>query len=188
MWKLLAVSFLFLVVACSESQPKQEVGISAGGPQRTGIRPGDPSYVVGLLYDRVLFADDSVALTLRGRQILACLAEWFASAPQAGILIEGHADERGPRDYNLALGDRRAQAVRDYMIALGISSARISTISYGKEMPAVLGHDERSWAQNRRAVVSSVQAGRRGPPGRIVPEFATNCPMLEPRSDGHSLE
>ena len=80
------------------------------------------------------------------------LAAWMGTYQQVTIAVEGHADERGTRDYNLALGERRANAVRDFMIALGVDPNRISTISYGKERPAVLGSNEEAWAQNRRAV------------------------------------
>ena len=73
------------------------------------------------------------------------------------ITIEGHADERGTRDYNIALGDRRANAAKNYLASLGISPSRINTVSYGKERPAALGSDEASWAQNRRAVTVTVQ-------------------------------
>ena len=80
------------------------------------------------------------------------LAVWMNSYPATTIAVEGHADERGTREYNLALGDRRANSVRDYLVALGIGSNRLSTISYGKERPAVLGSNEEAWAQNRRGV------------------------------------
>ncbi len=72
--------------------------------------------------------------------------------PQYKVVVEGHADERGTREYNLALGERRASSVKDYLIALGIDPSRVETISYGKERPVALGHDEESWAKNRRSV------------------------------------
>ena len=80
-------------------------------------------------------------------------AAWLARYPQVMVRIEGNADERGTREYNLALGERRATAVRNYMVALGIDAGRMQTISYGKERPAVLGDDEAAWAQNRRGVI-----------------------------------
>ncbi len=102
--------------------------------------------------DRVFFAFDSSELRPDARDLLRKQAEWLASNRSARITIEGHCDERGTREYNLALGERRANAVRSYLVALGVDSDRLSTISYGKERPAVLGSNEEAWAQNRRAV------------------------------------
>jgi len=99
----------------------------------------------------ILFDYDQYLLTEEAQRILQKNAEWLRSRPRARILIEGHCDERGTVEYNLALGERRAQSVKDYLSNLGISSDRISTISYGKEKPFVAGHSEESWAQNRRA-------------------------------------
>jgi peptidoglycan-associated lipoprotein len=79
-------------------------------------------------------------------------ASWLQQYSNLSITIEGHADERGTREYNLALGERRANAVKNYLVARGVSGSRINTISYGKERPAVVGSDEASWAQNRRGV------------------------------------
>ena len=84
-------------------------------------------------------------------------AAWLMKWPDRRITIEGHADERGTREYNLALGDRRANAAKNYLAARGVNAARINTISYGKERPIALGSDETSWAQNRRAVTITVQ-------------------------------
>ena len=86
------------------------------------------------------------------RAILDSQAQWLNAHPNTRITIEGHCDERGTREYNLALGDRRANAAKNYLAARGISPSRITTISYGKERPIALGSDEASWAQNRRAV------------------------------------
>lgn len=102
--------------------------------------------------DRVFFAFDRYDLTPEARATAERQAEWLREYPSVTVTIEGHADERGTREYNLALGDRRATAVKNYLVALGISPSRISTISYGKERPAVLGSNEEAWAQNRRAV------------------------------------
>ena len=89
---------------------------------------------------------------VEARAILDSQAQWLNAHPNARITIEGHCDERGTREYNLALGDRRANAAKNYLAARGISPTRITTISYGKERPIALGSDEGSWAQNRRAV------------------------------------
>ena len=99
----------------------------------------------------IFFDFDQYLLTEGAQNILQKNAEWLRSHPQARILIEGHCDERGTVEYNLALGERRAQSVKDYLSNLGISSDRISMISYGKEKPFVVGRSEESWAQNRRA-------------------------------------
>lgn len=102
--------------------------------------------------DRVFFGYDRSDLTPQAQQTIEALAAWLGQYPQVTVTVEGHADERGTRDYNLALGERRATAVRDYLIALGTNANRLSTISYGKERPAVLGSNEDAWAQNRRGV------------------------------------
>ncbi|MGY8985427.1 MAG: peptidoglycan-associated lipoprotein Pal [Sphingomonadales bacterium] len=101
--------------------------------------------------DRVFFAYNSTELNATSRRTLQKQADWLSENPYAKIKIEGHCDERGTREYNLALGDRRATAAKNYLVALGVSTSRISTVSYGKERPVVLGSGERSWSQNRRA-------------------------------------
>ena len=102
--------------------------------------------------DTVHFAVDQYDIDPEARAILDGQATWLTRYPQARITIEGHCDERGTREYNLALGDRRANAAKNYLAAKGIDPARMTTISYGKERPLALGSDEASWAQNRRAV------------------------------------
>jgi len=100
----------------------------------------------------VFFAFDRADISPEARQILARQADWLRRYPNVTVTIEGHCDERGTREYNLALGERRAQAAKNVLVASGISASRISTISYGKERPAVVGSAEESYAQNRRAV------------------------------------
>lgn len=102
--------------------------------------------------DRVFFALDSYALDGEARRVLDAQAQWLQRNASVRATIEGHADERGTREYNLALGDRRANATRDYLQSRGIDPSRMQTISYGKERPAVVGDSETSYAQNRRAV------------------------------------
>ncbi len=102
--------------------------------------------------DRVFFALDSYGLDSESRRILDAQAQWLQTHANVRVTIEGHADERGTREYNLALGDRRANAARDYLQSRGIDASRMQTISYGKERPAVEGSNEAAWAQNRRAV------------------------------------
>lgn len=102
--------------------------------------------------DTVHFALDQYDIDPEARAILDSQARWLTSNPNTRITIEGHCDERGTREYNLALGDRRANAAKNYLAARGVSPTRITTISYGKERPVALGSDDSSWAQNRRAV------------------------------------
>lgn len=105
----------------------------------------------------VYFDFDKATLTEEAKAILSQNASWLKKNPDAKVQIEGHADERGTTEYNLALGDRRAQAVRSYLTALGISSSRLATISYGEEQPVDPGHNEAAWAQNRRAHFNILQ-------------------------------
>lgn len=104
--------------------------------------------------DRVRFAYDSYEIDDTARSVLVRQAQWLGQYPSVRITVEGHADERGTREYNLALGDRRAQAAKNFLAAQGISTARIATISYGKERPEADGADEASYAINRRAVTT----------------------------------
>jgi peptidoglycan-associated lipoprotein len=108
--------------------------------------------------DRVLFGYDRSDIEDAGRSTLQKQAAWLQRFPTVVLTVEGHADERGTREYNLALGARRAQAVRDYLVSLGVSGARIETISYGKERPICVQSDESCWAQNRRGV-STIKSG-----------------------------
>ena len=110
--------------------------------------------------DRVLFAYDSFTLSAEARETLVRQAAWLRQHPDVGFSIEGHCDERGTREYNLALGDRRARAAATLLAAEGIDPSRIRTISYGKERPEALGSDDGSYATNRRAV--SIVIGNHG--------------------------
>lgn len=104
--------------------------------------------------DRVFFAYDSSALTDNAEEILDTQVNWLnmRKHQNVNVIVQGYCDERGTRDYNLALGERRANAVKNYLVSQGVAADRISVISYGKERPAVLGNNEAAWAQNRRAV------------------------------------
>ena len=102
--------------------------------------------------DRIFFAYDSYSLTKAAQNTLEKQAKWLKANGSATIAIEGHADERGTREYNLALGDRRANAAKDYLMTQGISSSRVTTISFGKERPVNSGSNKKAWAQNRRSV------------------------------------
>ena len=144
--------------------PGADGGMGAGGIDTTGLGdPNDPNsiaYFNQRIGDRVLFAVDQSTLSAEGRQVLVGQASWLMSHPDSAIIIEGHADEQGTREYNLALGARRAAAVQDFLISQGIAPSRMKTISYGKERPLEVCSDETCYAKNRRAVtVLSMGAG-----------------------------
>ena len=102
--------------------------------------------------DRVFFDFDKYSLKAKAQGTLDRQAKFLKNNPGVKVILQGHADERGTREYNLALGERRANAAKDYLVALGVNPYRINIISYGKERPAVAGSNEASWSQNRRAV------------------------------------
>ena len=109
-------------------------------------------YLADGVPDRVFFATNESILTTRSRDTLRKQAGWLRENSDVTVVLEGHADERGTREYNLALGDRRANAAKDFLMTQGISSNRITTISYGKERPVKGGSNDTAWAQNRRSV------------------------------------
>lgn len=113
---------------------------------------GTQADLVANVGDRIFFGYDQYDLSGEARTILDRQAQWLNQYPNTRVTIEGHADERGTREYNLALGERRANAVKNYLVSAGVSASRLNTISYGKEQPAVVGSDAQSWAQNRRSV------------------------------------
>ena len=104
--------------------------------------------------DRVFFDFDKSNLSADARTAVERWAAWLKTYPVNKVVVQGHADERGTREYNLALGERRADSARDYLVSLGINPNRVTIISFGKERPAVVGSTERAWAQNRRAVMA----------------------------------
>jgi peptidoglycan-associated lipoprotein len=114
--------------------------------------PGSPQDFVVNVGDRVFFETDSTELTPTARATLDKQSQWLAQYGRYSFTIEGHADERGTREYNIALGARRAQAVRDYFVARGIQASRMQTVSFGKERPVAVCNDISCWSQNRRAV------------------------------------
>lgn len=116
------------------------------------IGPGTQEALEQKVGARVYFGTDKHTLTSEARSTLKKQARWLKRHPDLNVVIEGHTDERGTREYNLALGARRANSVRNYLIALGVSADRIETVSYGKERPAVMGSNPKAWAKNRRAV------------------------------------
>ncbi len=164
---ILVVAAAVAISGCAKKRP--DVLPPAAGD--TGALPGDggmtdPNAGVGTLQDQfrqavssdtVNFGLDRYDVDATARQILDSQAQWLAQNPNVRISIEGHADERGTREYNLALGDRRANAASNYLSARGVSATRITTVSYGKERPIAMGSDDSSWAQNRRAVTIVIQ-------------------------------
>jgi len=139
--------------ACASNPANQTAaGYGAGGAGGAGGPPGSAQDFVVNVGDRVFFESDSTELTQQSRATLDKQARWLQSYNRYSFTIEGHADERGTREYNIALGARRAQAVREYLAARGIESSRMRTISYGKERPVAVCNDISCWSQNRRAV------------------------------------
>jgi peptidoglycan-associated lipoprotein len=166
----LALALLLALGACSESpqnsgtasgagsaMPMQSpmagngMGAYNGGPLTQAQLAAAKQHLVSI-GDRVFFATDSSSLSAAGEQTLDRQVAWLKTNPQIKLVIEGNTDERGTREYNLALGARRAQTVKNYMVDRGIAADRIRTISYGKERPVALGSNPAAWAQNRRAV------------------------------------
>jgi peptidoglycan-associated lipoprotein len=136
----------------------QEEGLAAGGVdqlQKEGAQESmgaaEDQALSQFINEDIYFDFDSAQLLPQGQEILRRKAQWLRSHPGASVIIEGHTDERGTVEYNLALGDRRAESAKAFLVELGISPDRISTISYGEERPADPGHDEAAWAKNRRA-------------------------------------
>jgi peptidoglycan-associated lipoprotein len=149
---------LSMLAACSSSNPDSGPG-GAAGPGGGGINssrfgPGSQQDLAATAGDRVFFDYDRADISAEAQQILQRQAEWLRRYGNVMVTIEGHTDERGTREYNLALGERRAQAVKNVLVAHGIPASRISTISYGKERPEIPHSDEQSYAQNRRGVTT----------------------------------
>ena len=142
---LAALAAMLVMAACSSSQQE------AAGPATTTVTPGSVADFRQNVGDRVFFDTDQSSIREDGRQTLARQAEWLKKYTNYQITIAGHCDERGTREYNLALGERRANAARQYLVAQGIPASRIKTISYGKENPDPPGADDQAWALNRRA-------------------------------------
>ena len=148
----LALGLALLAAACAKS-PSELDGQLAGGAGGAGAAtPGSAQDFVVNVGDRVFFDTDSTSLNTEAQTTLGRQAQWLALYPRYTVTVEGHADERGTREYNLALGARRAKAAQDFLVARGIAANRIKTISYGKERPVALCDQDSCWAQNRRAV------------------------------------
>ncbi len=150
---LVVISAVLLLAAC-ETAPGGSGSQGGAGAAGAGgpVRPGSQEDLAQNVGDRVFYGYDSASLSAEAQHTLERQAAWLKQYNNISVTVEGHCDERGTREYNLALGERRAAAAKKYLIGLGIASNRISTISYGKERPAVIGSDESAWGQNRRAV------------------------------------
>ena len=136
----------------SDVSSSEEGTITETSPESASITPGSQEDLIVNVGDRVFFNYDSSDLDSDAQELLQDQVAWLKQYSDVSVIVEGHCDERGTREYNLALGEKRAQSVKNYLISLGISSDRISTISYGKERPAVVGSNDGAWAQNRRSV------------------------------------
>jgi peptidoglycan-associated lipoprotein len=152
------VGVLVLLAACSSTpQTPPAAGGTGGSGSGVGtgaVVPGSQQDLAQNAGDRVFFEFDRSDISPEAQQILERQASWLQHYPNVSVTIEGHCDERGTREYNLALGERRASAVKNVLVAAGIPASRISTISYGKERPIVLGSNEQAWAQNRVAITT----------------------------------
>lgn len=162
---LIITTALVAFAGCAKKPPKelppapQETPTAeAPPPADMGAAPGSQAhFVANVSSDRIFFGTDKSDVDAESRTTLQSQAGYLKQYANVRVTIEGHADERGTREYNLALGERRANAAKNYLASLGIDAGRISTISYGKERPDATGSDEASWARNRRAVTVTVQ-------------------------------
>jgi len=151
-----------VLTACGSKAPPELPSAPAQPQVQRPVAPIDtgPGYTQGsqedflanVRTDRVFFDTDRFNIDAEDQLALQSQAQWLATRSNARITIEGHADERGTRDYNLALGERRANAAKNYLASIGVDPSRMSTVSYGKERPQALGSNPEAWAQNRRAV------------------------------------
>jgi len=145
---IIAILMSFLLSACATQVKKVDSQIE--GDVYTGTDTVE--YLASGVPDRVFFATNESVLTTASRDTLRKQAAWLRKNSDITVVLEGHADERGTREYNLALGERRANAAKDYLMTYGISSNRISVISYGKERPVDSGSNPLAWSKNRRSV------------------------------------
>ena len=170
-YKILGLIAAVALVSACETAPSG--GASAGGAGGAGetktvaktmaktmaVMPGSQEDLVVNVGDRVFFNFDKFNISTEAGKTLELQAAWLKRNASVTVTIQGHADERGTREYNLALGERRASSVKDYLITLGVNPQRIDTISYGKERPVAIGSTNAAWAQNRRGVTKVAGAG-----------------------------
>jgi peptidoglycan-associated lipoprotein len=149
---LFLLAALLLVAGCAETPQtggKGGTGMAQPAPVQSNVTPGSKQDFVQNVGDRVFFEFNESAITSTGRATLEKQADWLKRYQNVTVTVEGHCDDRGTREYNLALGNRRANAVKRMLVGLGVASNRIAVISYGKERPIVVGDNEQAWAQNR---------------------------------------
>ncbi|HME20589.1 MAG TPA: peptidoglycan-associated lipoprotein Pal [Acetobacteraceae bacterium] len=147
-----ALAAVALLAACAD---KNEAASTGGGAAATsGPVPGSQEDLVANVGDRVFFDFDRSTLKDDARATLDRQAGWLGKYPQVNVQVAGNTDDRGTEEYNLALGQRRANSSRDYLVARGVDGSRISTISYGKDRPTALGDNEQAWAQNRNTITA----------------------------------
>jgi peptidoglycan-associated lipoprotein len=146
------LSLALFLGACAKNPNSEPGGLGLGVGQGGAAVPGSTQDFTVNVGDRVYFITDSTDLSAQARAILDKQAQWLNQYPRYTFTIEGHADERGTREYNIALGARRAAIVHDYLVSRGVAANRMRTISYGKERPVAVCDDESCWSQNRRAV------------------------------------
>lgn len=163
---LIVAAAIIALAGCAKKDrvlPPGPIGSSSGATAtgsniNQGPIPGSQEdFVASVAADRVFFDTDRYDVDAEDQATLQSQAKWLARYPATRVTIEGHCDERGTRDYNIALGERRANSAKNYLAAQGVDASRISTISYGKERPEANGSDEDSWARNRRAVTVTVR-------------------------------
>lgn len=155
---LVALAMGIFLAACSTSQ---QAGTETSGTgttgammgQEAGPAPGTQAELNQTIGDRIFFDFDRHNIRPDMQNTVSAWAQWMKDNPGVSILVEGHCDERGTRDYNYALGARRSHAVKEALVAMGVDGSRVETTTFGKDRPAVLGSNEAAWAKNRRAVV-----------------------------------
>jgi peptidoglycan-associated lipoprotein len=164
--KLLLAASLIAIGGCAKKPPKElpPAPVDSSGPVQpatpvnTAPAPGSQDdFVASVAADRIFFDTDKSDVDAADQATLQSQAAWLAKYPAKRVTIEGHCDERGTREYNLALGEKRANATKNALASLGVDASRITTISYGKERPAATGSDEDAYAKNRRAVTVTIQ-------------------------------
>jgi peptidoglycan-associated lipoprotein len=151
---LAALAALVLLSACAKQAETSATGGNGAVATTSGPVPGSQEDLVANVGDRVFYAFNTSGLSGDAHGTLDRQSGWLGRYPQDNVQIAGNCDERGTEEYNIALGARRANAARDYLVAHGVASSRITTISYGKDRPTALGSDEQAYAQNRNAITS----------------------------------
>jgi peptidoglycan-associated lipoprotein len=151
-----ALAAVALLAACASkpAETNSSTGAAMTAPSAPTQIGGTQEDLVANVGDRVFYEFNQSVLSDEAQATLTKQANWLAKYPNVQVQLAGNCDERGTEEYNLALGNRRANAARDFLVAKGVSSARIATISYGKDRPVALGSNEQAWAQNRNAITA----------------------------------